>query len=123
RRLGALARPRLVELDAPLAVVGLHQRQARAERASRAALEAGHRLLDAALLDQLAGDRDRQRLAGLGLPDHEHAAGILARPAREALAVLHDVASADRARAEVGPRDADLLELGVELLDRPAREL
>ena len=28
-RLGALARPRLVELDAPLAVLGLHQRQAR----------------------------------------------------------------------------------------------
>src|SRR5215211_7345747 len=51
RRLGALARPRLVELDAPLAVVGLHERQARAERAAAAALEAGHRLLGAARRD------------------------------------------------------------------------
>ena len=57
----------------------------------------------------------RQRLARLALPDHEAAARVLARPAREALAVLDDVLPADRARAEVGPRDADVLELGVEL--------
>ena len=43
RRLGALARPRLVELDAPLAVLGLLQREPRAERPARAALEAGDR--------------------------------------------------------------------------------
>ena len=42
-RLGALARPRLVELDAPLAVLALLEREARAERLARAALEAGHR--------------------------------------------------------------------------------
>src|SRR3954470_24477114 len=122
-RLGALAGPRLVELDAPLAVLGLHQRQPRAERAAGAALEAGDGLLRTAAGDQLAGDRDRQRLAGLGLPDHEPAAGILARPAREALAVLDDVVAADRARPEVGARDAHLLELRVELGDRAAGEL
>ena len=44
--------------------------------------------------------------------------GILARPAREALAVLDDVVAADRARTEVRARDADVLELGVELGDR-----
>ena len=42
-RLGALAGPRLVELDAPLAVLGLHQRELRAEGAAGAALEAGDR--------------------------------------------------------------------------------
>ena len=120
RRLGALARPRLVELDAPLAVLALLEREPRAERLARAALEAGHRPRRAARRDQLLRDRHRQRLAGLALPDHEAAARILARPAREALAVLDDVLAADRARAEVGPRDADLLELRVEL-GRPCR--
>ena len=67
--------------------------------------------------------RLRQRLARLALPDHEAAARVLARPAREALAVLDDVLAADRARAEVGPRDADLLELRVELGDGAAGEL
>src|SRR4051812_17610248 len=43
-RLEALLRPRLVELDAPLALLVLHEGQARAERAAAAALEAGHRL-------------------------------------------------------------------------------
>ena len=51
--------------------------------------------------DQLAGDRGGQRLAGLGLPDHEPAARVLARPAREALAVLDDVAAR---RPGTGPR-------------------
>ena len=122
-RLRALARPRLVELDAPLAVLALLQREPRAERLARAPLEAGHRPRRPARRDQLLRDRLRQRLARLALPDHEPAAGILARPAGEALAVLDDVAPADRARPEVGPRDADLLELGVELADRAAREL
>ena len=57
-RLRALLGPRLVELDAPLAVLGLLQRQARAEALAGAALEAGDRLLGAAGLDQLLGDRD-----------------------------------------------------------------
>ena len=122
-RLGALLRPRLVELDAPLAVIGLLQDQARAERAAAAPLEPGHRPRGAPGGDELAGHGGGQLLAGLGLPDHEAAAGILARPARVALAVLDDVAPADRARAEVGPRDADVLELGVELADGRAGEL
>ena len=53
------------------------------------------------LRDQLAGDRRRQRLARLALPDHEPAARVLAPPAGEALAVLDDVVAADRAGAEV----------------------
>ena len=81
-RLGALAGPGLVELDAPAALFGLHQRELGAEGAAGAALEAGHGLLGAALGDQLAGDRRRQRLARLALPDHEAAARILARPSR-----------------------------------------
>ena len=89
----------------------------------RAALEAGHRLVGAPGLDQLAGDHGRQLLARLALPDHEAAARILARPARVALAVLDDVVAADRARAEVGARDAHVLELRVELADRRAGEL
>ena len=68
--------------------------------------------------DQLARDRHRELLAGLALPDHEAAARVLARPAREALAVLDDVVAADRAGPEVGARDAHVLELRVELGDR-----
>ena len=94
------------------------EREPRAERLARAALEARDRARRAPRGDQLAGDRGRQRLAGLALPDHEAAARVLARPAREALAVLDDVVAADRARAEVGARDADVLELGVELVRR-----
>ena len=79
--------------------------------------------IDAAqALDQLLDDRRRQGLAGLLLPDHEAAAGVVARPARVALAVLDHVAAADRAGAEVGPLDLHVLEL-VELLDRVRREL
>src|SRR5205814_131311 len=66
---------------------------------------------------------DRELLAGLGLPDHEPAAGILARPARVALAVLDDVEAADRAGPEVRPGNAHVLELRVELADRGAGEL
>src|ERR1019366_8955263 len=91
RRLGALVRPGLVELDAPLALGGLHQRQAGAERASAPAAKPGHRAFGATLGDQLAGDGERKLLAGLALPDHEATAGILAGPARVALAVLDDV--------------------------------
>ena len=116
-RLGALARPRLVELDAPLALGRLLEREAGTERAPGAALEARHRLRGLAGRDQLARDRHRQLLAGLALPDHEPAARVLARPARVALAVLDDVVAADGAGAEVRPRDADVLELGVELGD------
>src|SRR3954470_3660462 len=123
RRLGALARPRLVELDAPLAVLGLHQREARAERAPAAALEAGHRLLGAAGRDELARDCRGHLLARLRLPDDETAARVLARPARVALAVLDDVVAADRARAEVRARDADVLERRVERPDGLAGEL
>src|SRR4051794_28875463 len=94
-RLGALLGPGLVELDAPLALLVLHQRELGAERAAGAALEAGHLLGGAAGLDELAHDGGRHRLAGLGLPDDEPAAGIVAAPARVPLAVLDDVASAD----------------------------
>src|SRR5947209_7384697 len=72
-RLRALARPVLVELDAPLAVVALLELQLGAERAAGASAEAAHRLLGPALLDQLLDDRYRQDLAGLLLPDHEAA--------------------------------------------------
>src|SRR4051812_7346977 len=122
-RLGALAGPRLVELDAPLAVLGLQQRQTGAEGPAAAPLEAGDGLLRAPAGDELAGDGGGQLLAGLALPDDEAAAGVLARPAREALAVLDDVVAADRARPEVRARDAHVLELGVELPDRRAGEL
>src|SRR5450432_1076177 len=64
-RFGALAGPRLVELDAPLALFALLQRQAGAEALARAPLEAGDRALGATGLDQLAGNRDRELLAGL----------------------------------------------------------
>src|ERR1700727_1538921 len=53
-RLGALLRPRLVELDAPLAVLVLLQREAGAEALAGAALEAGHGPLGTPGLDQLA---------------------------------------------------------------------
>src|SRR6185436_11019710 len=72
--------------------------------------------------DQLLGDRYRQRLPRLLLPYHEPAAGVLARPARVALAVLGDLAAADRAGAQLGALDLDALQL-VELLDRLGREL
>src|SRR5215216_4223847 len=78
RRLGALARPWLVELDPPLAVLALLQRQLRAERAARAAAEARHRLGGLARGDQLARNRNRELLARLALPDHEAAARGLA---------------------------------------------
>src|SRR6202022_1536523 len=58
----------------------------------------------------------------LALPDHEAAARVLARPARVALAVLDDVAPAHRTRTQVGARDADVLELGVELVHGLGRE-
>src|SRR4051812_43024694 len=124
RRLGgALLGPWLVELDAPLALLVLHEGEPRAEIAARAALEAGDRLDRPAPGDQLARDRHRQLLARLALPDHEAAARIVATPAGVALAVLVDVAPAHRARAEIGARDADVLELGVELGDRLLGEL
>src|SRR5262249_48603992 len=117
RGLGALPRPLLVELHAPFAVLGLAQRQARAEVAPAAAAKAGYLIGGVARLDQLARDRDRQLLARFGLPDHKAAAGILARPARIALAVLGDLAPAHRARPELGPRDPHVLQLLVELGD------
>src|SRR4051794_13527052 len=123
RLLVALLGPRLVELDAPLALVVLHEGEAGAERAAAAALEAGDRLRRAAGGDELLGDSRRHLLAGLGLPDDEAAARVVARPAGVALAVLHDVVAADGARPEVGARDADVLELGVELADGGAGEL
>src|SRR5436305_5035177 len=124
RRLGrALLGPGLVELDAPLALLVLHEGELRAEVPAGAALEAGHGLERAATGDQLARHRDRQLLARLALPDHEAAAGIVPAPAGIALAVLVDVAPAHRARTEVGPRDAHVLELGVELGDRLGGEL
>src|SRR3954452_15020226 len=78
--LEALLGPRLVELDAHPALFVLHQREAGAERAARAALEAGHRLLGLAAGDELLGHGGRQVLARLGLPDHEAAARVLAAP-------------------------------------------
>src|SRR5207302_4826250 len=66
-------------------------------------------------LDQLARDGDRQLLAGLRLPDHEAATRILPGPARVTLTVLDYVAAADRAWAKVRPRNANVLELGVQL--------
>src|SRR5579875_2018410 len=116
-RLGALACPRLVELDAPATLLGLLQRQPGAERLARATLEARHRPCGAPGLDQLLGDGHRKLLTGLALPDHESAARVLARPARVALAVLVDVVAAHRTRPQVRARDADVLELGVELGD------
>src|SRR6202007_2024647 len=86
-------------------------------------LEPGNRTLGPAGLDELARDGDRKLLAGLGLPDDEAAAGLLPGPAGVALAVLHDVAAADRARPEVGARYPHVLELGVELADRVLGEL
>src|SRR4051794_15919528 len=114
-RLGALLGPRLVELDAPLALIGLHESELRAERATAAALETRDGLRGPAGGDQLARHAGRELLARLGLPDDEPAARVVAAPARIALAVLHDVAPAHGARPEVGARDADVLELGVEL--------
>src|SRR5438270_7806407 len=104
-RLRALLGPGLVELDAPLAVLGLLEREAGSEAPPGAALEAAHGLLGATGLDQLAGHGDRKLLARFRLPDHEPAAGIVARPARVALAVLDDVVAANRARPEVGAGD------------------
>src|SRR5262249_54505410 len=60
---------------------------------------------------------DRQLLARFGLPDHEAAARILARPARIALAVLDDLVPAHRTRPELGPRDPHVLQLLIELPD------
>ena len=122
RALAAFARPRLIELHPPLALLALLQRKLRTERPPAAALEARHRLGRAARRDELARDDERQRLAGLRLPDDEAAAGILARPAGEALAVLDDVVAADGARTEVRARDAHVLQFRVELGDRGLRE-
>src|SRR4051812_38808625 len=121
--LGPLLCPRLVELHAPAALLVLHQRELRAGRAAAATLEARDLLGGAAGRDELLRDGGRKLLAGLALPDHEAAARVLARPARVALAVLHDVVAADRARPQVRARDADVLELGVELADGRPGEL
>ena len=94
--------------------------RARKERPERP-LKPATGALRAARGDQLARHRGGQRLAGLGLPDHEAAARVLARPAREALAVLDDVVAADRARPEVRARDAHVLELLVERRARSRR--
>src|SRR5215210_4884712 len=122
-RLGALARPRLVELHPPLALLVLLEGEAGAERAPGTALEPGHRLGRAAGLDQLLGHGHRELLARLGLPDDEAAARVVPGPARVALAVLGDLAPAHRAGPELGARDAHVLELSVEVGDGLGGEL
>src|SRR5205085_8706200 len=117
------------------ALVVLLELQLGSERTPGAPLEARHRLLRApragllaALarvlqrLHELLDRRRRQVLAGLLLPDHEAAAGVVLRPARVALAVLDHVAAADRAGAEIGPLDLDVLQV-VALADGLGREL
>src|SRR3954454_13230530 len=129
-------RPLFAKADPPLAFLVLLELELGPECAARApaetrdlALRATDRRLVAALdrlaqaLDQLLDDRRSQRLAGLVLPDHEATARVLARPARVALAVLDDVAPADRARAEVGPLDLDVLQVPVKPLDNGVDEL
>src|SRR5438128_2223723 len=74
--LRALPRPWLVELHAPLTLLGLHQRQAGTEGAAGATLEPCDRFIGAPRPDQLTGDRNRKLLARFGLPDHESAAGV-----------------------------------------------
>src|SRR5947208_2461018 len=96
-----LARPVLIELDAPLPVVSLLELQLRLEGAAGAAAEAGDGLLGLEVRHQLADDRDRQDLPRLPLPDHEPAARAVLSPARGALAVRHHVAAAARAPAQV----------------------
>src|SRR5215210_1918362 len=133
--LGRLLRPVLVELDAPLALVGLLQPELGPEGAPGARPETGDGLLRASYarilaglargaqrFDQLLRHRHGEALARLPLPDHEAAPWVLARPARVALAVLGDLPAADRARPELGALDLDALQL-VELLDRLGREL
>src|SRR5215218_2004798 len=136
--LGRLAgRPLLVEVDLPLArgvlarldlQLGTEVAPGASAEARDLLLRAPDRRLVAALarleqaLHQLLGDRHRQVLVRLLLPDDEAAARVVLRPARVALAVLDDVLAADRARAEVGPLDLDAFEL-VELLDGLADEL
>ena len=122
RRFCALLRPRLVELHAPFALLGLAHRQVRAEGAAAAAFEARYRAGGVAGLDQFARDRDRQRLARFALPDHEPAARIVARPARVALAVLDDLVPADRARPELRAGDFHVFQRLVELGDRLFRK-
>src|SRR5262249_33583485 len=107
----------LVDPPPPFAVLGLAQRKARAKVAAAAAAKAGYLIGGVARLDQFARDRNRQLLARFGLPDHEAAAGILARPARIALAVLGDLVPAHRTRPELGPRDPHVLQLRLELPD------
>src|SRR5207244_12984913 len=80
--LRALAGPLLVELHPPFALLALAEGEAGPERAAAAPAKARDGARGVAALDQLPCDGDRQRLARLGLPDHEAAAGILARPAR-----------------------------------------
>jgi len=84
--------------------------------------EPGHGASGVAGLDELFGDADGELLAGLALPDDEAAAGILTSPAGVALAVLHDGVPADGTGTEAGARDADVLKLGVEVLDGLAGE-
>src|SRR3954454_23022888 len=88
RDLVTLPRPCLIELHPPLALLALLQRKLGTEGTAAAPLEAGDGLRRPPRRDELLGDRERQRLARLRLPDDEATAGILARPAREALAVL-----------------------------------
>src|SRR5207244_1997378 len=64
-RLGPLAGPVLVELDAPFAVLALAQGELGAEAAAAPSPEAGDGALGVALFDQFARDGDRQLLAGL----------------------------------------------------------
>src|SRR5438270_392792 len=121
-RFGPLLGPQLVELHPPFALLRLAQGEVRAEAAPATTAKAGHCALGVTPLDQLAGDRDRQLLAGFRLPDHEPAAWILAGPARVALSVLDDLMPAYRARPQPSPGDAHVLERLVELLDRLLRE-
>ena len=88
----------------------------RAEGAPGAPAEAGDGTRGVAGADQLTGDGERELLAGFGLPDHEAAAGVGARPAGVALAVFHDRVPAHRAGPEVGFGDANVLERVVEHL-------
>src|SRR5205814_349097 len=81
-----------------------------AQSAARPAPESGHRLGGLTGGHQLLDHRDRQDLAGLLLPDHEAAAGVVLAPARVPLPVLDHVAAADGARSEVGPLDLHVLQ-------------
>src|SRR6185437_10205629 len=94
----------------PFALVRLLEGEPGPEAAAAAATEARHLLGRVAAADQLARDGDRELLAGFRLPDHEAAAGVVARPARVPLAVLDDLVPADGARPEPGARDPHVFE-------------